>query len=339
MESQREEDQISGYKKLSKTIIKCLAPDAHDTAYLQVEASSITTDEYTFHYQIHSGVIFLTLADKSFPRLLAFSYLNELVKAFFDDLSSSSSLGQRSVQAVQRPYSFIRFEPVIQGIKKRYANTRQLRTQEDLVELSGRIQSIPIYSARDVLGVSGPIVGIPPLTPLAHLPPSPPPSSTRQWVCLCIFAMDILYLLLWWTSWVGGGRPLTDGLGRVEGPRWVERGLVLVIGVSSPVLLVQAYKHHTNIRTQSHLVANVSTLHALTTLVQILVVSFCKRNVVPRNTSAPLQAAAGWFAGWCLPVPVVAIKVVYVLLVTREVGQTVTRWVRRWRDTKRGHRD
>ncbi|KND01751.1 hypothetical protein, variant [Spizellomyces punctatus DAOM BR117] len=253
-------------------------------------------------------------------------------------MSSSSSFGQRSVQAVQRPYSFIRFEPVIQGIKKRYANTRQLRTQEDLVELSGRIQSIPIYSARDVLGVSGPVMGIPPLPSLAHLKPPAPPSSTRQWVRLCILAIDILYLLLWWTSWVGGGT-VTDGFGRVEGPRGVERGLVLVIGVTSPVLLIQAYKHHNNIRTHSHLVDNVSTLHALTTLFQILVVSFCKRNVGPRNTGAPLQVAAGWFAGWCLPVPVVAIKVVYVLLVTREVGLTVSRWVRRWRDTKRGHRD
>ena len=49
-------------------------------------------------------------------------------------------------------YAMVFPEPALQSIKKRYINTRQLRTQEDLVDLSARIQSVDILDVRDVLG-------------------------------------------------------------------------------------------------------------------------------------------------------------------------------------------
>ncbi|KAI9101013.1 hypothetical protein DFS34DRAFT_647901 [Phlyctochytrium arcticum] len=202
MESQKEEDQIAHCKKLAKALVRLLAPDATPSyEQLPLEAASITADEFTFHYLVESGIIFLTLTEKSFPRLLAYSFLTEVVKSFFDDMINSNGGGaghRQSVYQVQRPYSFIRFEPTIQSIKKRYVNTRQLRMQEDLVDLSARIQTIPVYDIKHVLGAAaaghhsaGRSAGFAALATLSsslptniasalHLPTSHSPTTTRR---------------------------------------------------------------------------------------------------------------------------------------------------------------
>jgi hypothetical protein len=60
----------------------------------------------TFHhcssYLIVDNVVFLTIADKSYPRKLAFSYLDELSKEF------AMSYGGK-VETVRKPYAFVGF--------------------------------------------------------------------------------------------------------------------------------------------------------------------------------------------------------------------------------------
>ena len=53
-------------------------------------------------YLIADNVVFLTIADKSYPRKLAFSYLDELAKEF------SSSYGPK-VEQTRKPYAFVGF--------------------------------------------------------------------------------------------------------------------------------------------------------------------------------------------------------------------------------------
>lgn len=53
-------------------------------------------------YLISENVVFLTIADKSYPRKLAFSYLDELSKEF------ANTYGPR-VEAVRKPYAFVGF--------------------------------------------------------------------------------------------------------------------------------------------------------------------------------------------------------------------------------------
>jgi len=97
-------------------------------------------------YTISQNAVFLVLCDKPYPRLLAFSFLTELQQSFWDQISPAD------VTAAVRPYAFIRFEPFIQNTKKRYLNTRSLRTPLDLVDLSAKIQTLPILKAQDILG-------------------------------------------------------------------------------------------------------------------------------------------------------------------------------------------
>jgi vesicle transport protein SEC22 len=53
-------------------------------------------------YLISDNVVFLTIADKSYPRKLAFSFLDELSKEF------ASTYGPK-VEAVRKPYAFVGF--------------------------------------------------------------------------------------------------------------------------------------------------------------------------------------------------------------------------------------
>lgn len=53
-------------------------------------------------YLIVDNVVYLTIADKSYPRKLAFSYLDELSKEF------ATSYGPR-VETVRKPYAFVGF--------------------------------------------------------------------------------------------------------------------------------------------------------------------------------------------------------------------------------------
>jgi vesicle transport protein SEC22 len=55
-----------------------------------------------FSYLISENVVFLTIADKSYPRKLAFSYLDELSKEF------ANTYGPK-VEAVRKPYAFVGF--------------------------------------------------------------------------------------------------------------------------------------------------------------------------------------------------------------------------------------
>ena len=55
-----------------------------------------------FSYLISDNVVFLAIADKSYPRKLAFSYLDELSKEF------TNTYGPK-VETVRKPYAFVGF--------------------------------------------------------------------------------------------------------------------------------------------------------------------------------------------------------------------------------------
>lgn len=62
-------------------------------------------------YLISDNVVFLTIAEKSYPRKLAFSYLEELSKEF------ANTYGPK-VETVRKPYAFVGF-----GEFRAYAST------------------------------------------------------------------------------------------------------------------------------------------------------------------------------------------------------------------------
>jgi vesicle transport protein SEC22 len=59
--------------------------------------------DVVFSYIIESGVCYLCICDQSYPRKLAFSYLEELAKEF------NMSYGSEVEKPGLRPYAFVKF--------------------------------------------------------------------------------------------------------------------------------------------------------------------------------------------------------------------------------------
>jgi len=78
---------------------------------------SIESGPYTLHYMIRNNVVYLTIADKSYPRKLAFSYLDELAKEF------EQSYGAK-VDSVRKPYAFVGFDTFMSKTARLYQDTR-----------------------------------------------------------------------------------------------------------------------------------------------------------------------------------------------------------------------
>ena len=84
---------ISTLQQLFKKMAASGAPAAR---------ASLESGAFTFHYIIDSDVCFLTLVEKSYPKKLAYQYLEELQREFL-------SLYGREIEQAKRPYAFIKF--------------------------------------------------------------------------------------------------------------------------------------------------------------------------------------------------------------------------------------
>lgn len=134
--------EVDSYKAQAKTLFKKFAADSQQAPRLSVE---ITGGKYMFHYLIQQRVIFLTLTDKAYPKKLAFQYLEELASEFMNLYGSQ-------VDAITRPYAFIKFDTFIQKTKKLYLDTRTQRNLAKLTDELGEVHSIMTRNIQEVLG-------------------------------------------------------------------------------------------------------------------------------------------------------------------------------------------
>ncbi|KAJ6883052.1 25.3 kDa vesicle transport protein isoform X1 [Populus alba x Populus x berolinensis] len=116
-----ENDNFLCYKQQGEFILKEISRGA-----LVPSMMTIRIDHHSLNYLIGNGVCFMTLCDSSYPRKLAFHYLQDLQKEF-EKLDSSL------VEKITRPYSFVKFDGVIGSIRKQYIDTR---TQANLSKLN-----------------------------------------------------------------------------------------------------------------------------------------------------------------------------------------------------------
>ncbi|KAF7313567.1 Protein transport protein sec22 [Mycena chlorophos] len=95
VDDEQTEQALQEHKQQSKLIFRRITPNSEPRC-------SIESGQYTLHYLIADNVVFLTIADKSYPRKLAFSYLDELSKEF------ATTYGAK-VETVRKPYAFVGF--------------------------------------------------------------------------------------------------------------------------------------------------------------------------------------------------------------------------------------
>lgn len=137
----REQRDLEFYKQQAKALFKKLSHGQHEPSRMSIE-----TGPFIFHYIIEARVCYLTMCDRSYPKKLAFQYLEELKNEF-------EKLYQSQVETVARPYAFIKFDTFIQKTRKLYLDTR---TQRNLAKLNDdlyEVQQIMTRNVQEVLGV------------------------------------------------------------------------------------------------------------------------------------------------------------------------------------------
>ncbi|CAI5949804.1 unnamed protein product [Closterium sp. NIES-65] len=136
----REQREVEVYKQQAKSLFKRLSQGLP-----QASRMSIETGPYFFHYIVEGGVCYLTLCERSYPKKLAFQYLEELQREF-------EKVNRSQIETVARPYYFIKFDTFIQKTRKQYLDTHTQRNidrlNDDLIE----VQQIMTRNIQDVLG-------------------------------------------------------------------------------------------------------------------------------------------------------------------------------------------
>lgn len=104
--------------------------------YVTVESGT----HFCFHYVLAKGVCILTLTEKGYPKRLAFDYLDELRKEFFN------LYGTRIANAT-RPYEFITFDIFIQKTKRVYTDSK---TQRNLQKLNSELKDVHSIMTKNI---------------------------------------------------------------------------------------------------------------------------------------------------------------------------------------------
>ena len=68
----------------------------------QASRLSVDSGPFVFHYIIEGGVCYLTLAERAYPKKLAYAYLEDLRSEF-------TRLYSDQIETAARPYAFIKF--------------------------------------------------------------------------------------------------------------------------------------------------------------------------------------------------------------------------------------
>ncbi|KAF2323579.1 hypothetical protein GH714_036195 [Hevea brasiliensis] len=158
----RDVKDIEMYKQQAKALFKNLAMRQNEPSRMSIE-----TGPYVFQYPdyvwtiswdcllnfgsklsyiIEGHVCYLTMCDRSYPKKLAFQYLEDLKNEF-------ERVNGAQIETAARPYAFIKFDTFIQKTKKLYQDTRTQRNIAKLNDELYEVHQIMTRNVQEVLGV------------------------------------------------------------------------------------------------------------------------------------------------------------------------------------------
>ncbi|KAG5391995.1 hypothetical protein IGI04_021958 [Brassica rapa subsp. trilocularis] len=120
-------------------------PDS-DMYKQQVKSLFKNLSRENFSYIIEGRVCYLTMCDRSYPKKLAFQYLEDLKNEF-------ERVNGPNIVTAARPYAFIKFDTFIQKTKKLYQDTRTQRNIAKLNDELYEVHQIMTRNVQEVLGV------------------------------------------------------------------------------------------------------------------------------------------------------------------------------------------
>ncbi|KAF2837102.1 transport protein-like protein sec22 [Patellaria atrata CBS 101060] len=107
---------------------------------------TIESGKHTIHYLINDTLVFLCICDRSYPRKLAFTYLQDLSTEFTTTYSSSQYLSPTC-----RPFAFVEFDTFIQRTKKTYQDTRATQNLDKLNDELKDVTKVMTKNIEDLL--------------------------------------------------------------------------------------------------------------------------------------------------------------------------------------------
>jgi len=139
------QEDLDVYKQQGKQLIRKL--DGNSPAKCSIESGA-----YSFHYLIDSGIAYLMLAAKGYPKRLSYAYLEDLKNEFIRHLQQQHPADwQHQVETVSRPYAFIAFDKTIQRKRKEFADPNSRGNLGKLGDDISDIHSIMKKNITDVL--------------------------------------------------------------------------------------------------------------------------------------------------------------------------------------------
>ncbi|RZB44139.1 25.3 kDa vesicle transport protein isoform B [Glycine soja] len=118
---------LSCYRQQAEFILREFSRGA-----LTAPKMTIHIDNFCFNYLVENGVVFIVLCESTYPRKLAFHYLQDIQKEF-------EKFDKTLIGKITRPYSFVKFvtislsDGIIANISRQYIDTR---TQANLSKLN-----------------------------------------------------------------------------------------------------------------------------------------------------------------------------------------------------------
>ncbi|GKC56747.1 25.3 kDa vesicle transport protein [Tanacetum coccineum] len=121
-----DDDDNTVYKQHAEFLLREISVDA-----LPTSNTTIFLHHHCFNYMVKNGVCFITLCDVSYPRKLAFHYLQDLQKEF-------EKIDLELVNQITEPYNFLKLDNIICSIRRQYVDAR---TQANLSKLNNHRQA------------------------------------------------------------------------------------------------------------------------------------------------------------------------------------------------------
>lgn len=128
-------DEVNRNIKESKRYVKLLAKKA----YQFPDRCTLKLNTHTVHFITALGLTYFAMCEATYPSVLVFSFLNEIMKEFVTKYELAK------VNLIRRPYSFIEFDSVIHKTRQRYNKPQSLTTKINLTDLSTEIKLRPPY--------------------------------------------------------------------------------------------------------------------------------------------------------------------------------------------------
>ncbi|CBZ53872.1 putative vesicle trafficking protein [Neospora caninum Liverpool] len=139
--------QLHALKQQAKQVLKRIA---HGPNRCSVDAGA-----YKYHYLVEDGVAFMTVCGASYPKKLAFSFLDDIQRAFQEELQTSfgtHAVDYRSIiETIEKPYYFVKFDRVIQRKKQDYRDPDSSRALNKLNQSLTEVTGIMRRNIEDIL--------------------------------------------------------------------------------------------------------------------------------------------------------------------------------------------